>query len=199
MKNSIPWIIIAVLILLIIGERSCNNIPPDPALPIVITHSDTIKGDSIPVQVFVPKPYPVRVDCLKWQFYKVDTLAILQAYYSRRIYSDTLKNDTSALVVVNDTVMFNSLQNRSLIFQNRRPTLISYTTTIQPTSDARRLKLFVGPSVGRSLETFAIGASAMLITKNDAAYALTYDIFNKEAYVSIFWKITLRRNKDPSQ
>jgi hypothetical protein len=191
MKQYLPWIIIGILILLLIGERSCKKaVTPEPQ---IITHIDTIRGDSVPYQVCVPKPYPVKVESIIYGTIPVDTTAILQQFFCRKIYLDTLKNDTSALVIVSDTVEMNELKSRMLNFQNRRPISIITNTTILPAPEART-KVFAGMTTGRSLNNFALGASVMLISKRDQAYSLTYDVINQDAYFSIFWKISFRKS-----
>ena len=49
---------------------------------------------------------------------------ILRDYYAKVKYIDTVKNDSSALIVLNETVFKNRISDRSVIFQNRRKTAI---------------------------------------------------------------------------
>jgi hypothetical protein len=78
----------------------------------------------------------------------VDTAAILEDYFLVCYYEDTLVDDTSALVVLNDVVTQNKLKSRRLTFQNRRATSIS-TTVVSP--DRRGLAWSVGFMAGRDL------------------------------------------------
>lgn len=98
-----------------------------------------IPGDSIPYTVYkgVPTPYAVHhTDTIPfydtiWQpgdtqyvLNPIDTMFILRDYYAKVKYIDTVKNDSSALIVLNETVFKNRISDRNVIFQNRRPTAI---------------------------------------------------------------------------
>jgi hypothetical protein len=97
-----------------------------------ITTTDTVKvaSDTIRYTDTTTKPYPIFKDTGSIQYIAIpiDTALIFDAYtklhhlyYTRNIYNDTLKNDTSALVIIADTVYKNELQNRRLTFVNYQP------------------------------------------------------------------------------
>ena len=99
------------------------------------TIHDTIPGDNIVQKdtLKMPVPYAVYQDpeiitlpadslCIK-QWYELKKL-----YGEYKLYTDTLKDDSSALLVVSDTVHNNSLRSRLFEFQNRRPTFINNVT-----------------------------------------------------------------------
>ena len=186
-KISIPWVIIAILIGLLFLQRECGNHCPDAPVTTII--HDTIPGDTVVLTIRVDKPYPVTTVLPTDTFTRIDSShchALAMAYYSRVIYLDTLKDDSSAFVAISDTVMQNGIQGRMLFFQNRRPTAIN--TIISPAEKPRN-KLFIGPAIGRSLNNFAIGGSVLLVTKKDHAYTYTYDITNMDHYLGMYWKI----------
>lgn len=98
-----------------------------------------LPGDSIPYTVYkgVPKPYAVHhTDTVpyydtawlpgdtQYVLKPIDTMFILRDYYAKVKYIDTVKNDSSALIVLNETVFKNRISDRSVIFQNRRKTAI---------------------------------------------------------------------------
>lgn len=98
-----------------------------------------IPGDSVPYTVYKDKPVPytiIKRDTIPlydtvWEkgnteyvLIPVDTANILKDYFSQVIYKDTVKNDTSALIVLNETILKNRIKMREVIFQNRRPTAI---------------------------------------------------------------------------
>jgi hypothetical protein len=98
-----------------------------------------IPGDSIPYTVYegVPAPYAVHyTDTIPlydtiWQqgdtqyvLQPIDTMLILMDYYAKVNYIDTVKNDSSALIVLNETIFKNRISDRVVTFQNRRPTAI---------------------------------------------------------------------------
>jgi hypothetical protein len=98
-----------------------------------------IPGDSIPYTVYKNKPVPYSVtktdtiplyDTIwmpgdtQFVIMPVDTLAILKDYFAQVVYKDTVKNDSSALIVLNETVTKNRIKMREVIFQNKRPIAI---------------------------------------------------------------------------
>jgi hypothetical protein len=122
--------------------------PPPPACEATAIVRDTIKGDSVPYEVIVPVP-SVRYVSLPPDtvFREVDTAAILLAYFATRYYSDTLMNDTSAFIVLDEAVRQSSITGRQLLFQNRRPTYIT-TTMIQPQP---QVEVYVAMFAGKEL------------------------------------------------
>jgi hypothetical protein len=58
-------------------------------------------------------------------------------------------NDTSAFIALSEMVTQNKITERSLTFQNRRPTLITTTTIIQQPEP--RVQLYAGAFVGNGL------------------------------------------------
>ena len=198
MKKFIPYSIIAVLIVAIIILQQCRR-KPEPEVITVVTH-DTIQGDSVPYEVLLPKPYPVYKDTgsTKWKFKDIDTCAILRDYYAEYYYQDTMKDDTSALVIVNDMVTENRLQNRKLIFQNRRATVIN--TTITNYGDIPAHKIYLGAGLNNSVvnfneNTLGLTANVLWVTKNRWAYEAGYDIFHKSFEVTAFYKLSFKKKK----
>lgn len=198
MKKFIPYSIIAVLIVEIIILQQCRR-EPEPEVITVVTH-DTIQGDSVPYEVLLPKPYPVYKDTgsTKWKFKDVDTCAILKDYFAEYYYQDTMKDDTSALVILNDMVTENRLQNRKLIFQNRRATVIN--TTITNYGDIPAHKIYLGAGLNNSVvnfneNTLGLTANVLWVTKNRWAYEAGYDIFHKSFEVTAFYKLSFKKKK----
>jgi hypothetical protein len=107
-----------------------------------IVRTEYIKGDDVPHFIYKdkPVPYEVRVhdtihirDTLRpdteYITLDIDTALILSDYLSRVEYRDTVKNDSSALIVLNEVVSMNRLQYRDVLFQNRRQTVVYKTMT----------------------------------------------------------------------
>ena len=186
MKQA-PWIIALVFAtstIVLLCMKLCSH----PALPPVnvITITDTVPGDSIPYSVLLPKPYPVFHDTGSWRYFPIDTMAILADHFSRNYYLDTLKNDTSALVVVIDTVSWNTLQGRGLIFQNRRATSI---VTVTPPATTSGRALYLGASIGYRPEKVGFGPAIMYTDNSRHAYSLSFDIVNRDINLSMTWRI----------
>lgn len=112
---------------------------------------DTIPGDTvfaeIKVKEFVPKIVKVPdVDtmyipenCDSLRDYYLD---LLHKHYSAKYYKDTLKNDSSATIVLESYISQNNLDSIDMSFKNNRPTAIN-TIIEQPYT-----KLLVGVSAG---------------------------------------------------
>lgn len=191
MKKYIPYLIfaISILILIVILVSSFDGCKRTE----YVVHTDTIPGDSIPYKVEIAKPYPVKVYCdtgsTKIIYKTSDTNLIkklISAYYTYKIYSDTLKNDTSALIVLKDTVYRNELLNRLLIFQNRKATLINTYTPVPPT----RNRFYLGVTAGtKDFAQFDLGPSALFVTKKKFALSYSYQILHKEHWITGYFKL----------
>lgn len=100
-----------------------------------------LPGDSIPYTVYKDKPVPYKVtyrDTITDTIIDtvivdgetvviiepVDTTKILTEYYAKVEYNDTVKNDSSALIVIREVLSRNRIENRLVRFQNRRATAV---------------------------------------------------------------------------
>ncbi len=115
----------------------------------VVTIRDTVPGDSVPYPVPVSVPVPYLVQHTDTILQEVDTTAILASYFAKHYYADTLKNDTSAFIALKETITQNRIVERSLMFQNRRPTAIT-TTTLPPPSE-RKLQFYGHVFLGKEM------------------------------------------------
>lgn len=190
--------IIGILCILLVIMQQCRE-TPDQEIVTTITH-DTIPGDSIPYEVLLKKPYPVYRDTgsTKWMYEKVDTCQILRDHYAENYYQDTLKNDTSALIVLNDMVTQNHLQQRKLTFQNRRATVIN--TTINNYGEMPAHKIYFGAGLNNSVvnfdeNTLGLTANVLWVTKNRWAYEASYDIFHNNIELTVFYKLSFKKKK----
>jgi hypothetical protein len=109
----------------VIGLLLSNQCNPVKEREVIRT--DTIYGDSVPYIVYqgIPQPYAVH----HWHtdsFTRIDTQKVFIEHFASNEYSDTLKNDTSALIVLNEVIERNKIASRELIFQNRRATAINH-------------------------------------------------------------------------
>lgn len=185
------WLIIGVLVIIILLQRSCGPTCPEAKIETIIKH-DTIekivyKDRPVPYQVIVPDKINTIIDSTKCQL-------LYRLFNSKNIYLDTLLNDSTALISVRDTVYQNELQHRKLYFTNRRPTVIqNITTIIKGDTIKKRNKVFVGATLGGWSDKITMGGSLMLITKKDHGYSATFDPFYKCVYGTIYWKIKLSK------
>lgn len=105
--------------------------PPIQTTVVTVTTTDTIR-DTTTIISEMYKPIPVTIYHIDTMYAYYPSDSILYSYYldylKIKVYKDTLLNDTSALIVVNDEIQYNEIQKRSFEFQNRRPIQIINTT-----------------------------------------------------------------------
>ena len=190
MKN-IPYIIIAI-IAFILFQRECSRPDGDYPKADTVRITDTIPGDSIPYAVKIKgDPYPVYVDCTLVVPANVDTLAILQDYYRKYYYDDTLMSDTSAYIRLMAHTFMNTLVYDSLIFQNKRKTSI-HTTIITPRTP-EKLKVFLG--IGTTFGSSRLSATGNILFIVPKGYDISggYDFINKEILFTGYLPIRFRK------
>lgn len=186
MKPKYYLVIIAALLLLLVLQRECQRCPDLPE-PTTVTHIDTLyKWDTI-TQTHHTKPVLVH-DTLLLPV-DIDTSAVIQDYYTRREYHDTIR-DSVFEVYISDTVFKNRLMWRktdSKVFL--KETIIQRTDSLFIPCPDPRAMLFFGVGVGGWEDKFSIAPGAALLTKRKHLYMINYDPFNKVAQVHTYWKI----------
>lgn len=197
LKRSAPWLLAAACLALAVMLlfRECGPLP----VGTVTVIRDTIPGDPYPVEVprYVPKITYVdtgRTVYVPGMPVPTDTAAIVRDYLSVRFYADTLKNDTSMLAVVEDSVSANRIVSRRFTYQNRRPTAIN-TTIIQPPRKEPALRLYAGAFAGyspRSLR-FAAGPELTFALRGGFIGRYGYDVAGNGHQVSAGWKVSFKR------
>lgn len=126
LSNLVTHLFTAVLGVVIgaLIAHSCGDRPRDTH-----THDvEYIKGDSFPYVVFKGSPIERTIvyrDSIHFDTIKLrDTAAMIRDYFAMVKYHDTLKNDTSALIVLDEIISENRIQHREVLFQNKRPIAI---------------------------------------------------------------------------
>lgn len=176
--------------------RSCE---PKPEFkggdPIVITKIDTVWTEKTIIKrvytpgetVTIPGP-PTYKD--------IDTTAILQDFFAKRIYEDTIKFDTLGYVLVKDTISQNKIISRETSGKYYYPVVNKETTTIIPPKSVNQL--YVGFNIqGSKQEPINyFGPDFTLKTKKDRIYELGigYDPYRNQG-VGKFgtkWKIKIK-------
>jgi hypothetical protein len=110
-----------------------------------VTKIDTVyKRDTIVSIEYKPR-YITIVDTA-WKFTEVDTLAILQSYFNKNHYVDTLVNDSALFVEVNDTITQNEIYSRNFSIVRNYPIIIKETTV---TNNIESNGLFIGGYIGQ--------------------------------------------------
>ena len=143
-----------------------------------VTDTDTVWNDTV-IYTQLPTPDPdtvflydtVKIEMPPSNLIKQEYAKLYQKYHSQYFYHDTLKNDTTALIVFEELITENKPFNRNLIYQNRIPTVINKTTVIE-----NQRKYFFGAEVGVQV------VKPMFIYKdlNDFQYSVGYDLVGPE-------------------
>lgn len=168
--SAIPLLVCAALVA---GIGYLLAPTPQPSQTITIT--DTIPGDSVPIYYIVDRPVPYEVLVPDTIPSEIDTFLIIKDYLSRVAYNDTLKDDTSALVVVIDTLQGNRIKDRGFVFQNRRPTTTN-TTIINPMLKCEDKQAIVGGLGTAFTPKFDISLKAGYRAKNGYEYLLSRSV-----------------------
>jgi hypothetical protein len=53
--------------------------------------------------------------------------------------------------------------------------------------------MHVGLGIGRSVNSFGLAPSLLYISKRQSAYSLSYDLFNKDAYFTLYYKLNFKK------
>lgn len=199
-KQKPSYIVIGVLIIVIIIMQMCHRSDTKVVykdkhhyrVDSVIT-IDTLRDTTrIISKVYIPgHTDTVYVDIPA----NVDTAKILKDYYTKYYQVDTLKNDTSALIIVKDTISQNRTQSRQWEFVNNRPTQIinKYYTYVEN----KPFNLHFGGFIGGRPDMFLCGPSIMVTTNKHLTIGIsgglsTDNPVNDKLYFGIFhmyWNI----------
>lgn len=116
----------------------------------------------------------------------VDSAAIIKDWLTIRNYADTLVNNDTATLIVFDQVYKNRIQNRRYsLLMHPQPVVYS----------EKRTKLFAGFGANGWTDAFGVHGTLAILTKKDHLYSISYDPINKSVYLSLYWKISFRKNR----
>jgi hypothetical protein len=145
-----------------------------------VYHTDTIRGENIPVPYGVPYYIEVPAD--------VDTVFILKDYYARYYYHQVLlDNDTIGYIEVNDSVTQNKTVWRDWKYVNKTPTQI--ITNITTITDCKKWNMGLGGFFGGNLERFDYGLGIIVTTNNRASYQAEYCFSDKSVRVGCYYNL----------
>jgi len=133
-----------------------------------VTNTDT---------VYQPKYYYSEVMKYDTVF---DTVYILKDYNTKYSYSDTIQSDSSALIVINDTIYKNRIYSRNPVIEVYNKTINN--TVVIPTPP-KKWHLIAGGGVYGNLDSFGFDANIGIRTRKGTDYSLGYDPINK------YWRV----------
>lgn len=185
MKKILP--IITALLLIYSSALTYKILDRSIAQPQIDTI--TIPGDQIFTEITIMKPVPYKVTVTDTivEYIPVDSATCIQDYKdlykalaASKAYSDTLKNDSSATVVINTTISYNNIDSISMSFKNNRNVQV-----IQPITNTINNKLMIGMYMGNNIiaptviyntpRKIGVGVGYNLLT-NSPTVMLTYNI-----------------------
>jgi hypothetical protein len=173
--NNIQTLLIVVLVIIIVFLRSCSG--RGAVKPEIITKIE-IKYDTIQTikETYVPKWKTKVVTEIVTETITetdtfqqpIDTLAILQDYYTKYFYQDTIEIDTIGYAIVNDTITKNSIFSRDV-----KTSIIYPTTTITNEIYLNKLEFYTGIGIVGGLKQLNyIGGEILLKTRKRTMYGL---------------------------
>jgi len=209
-KNFKP-IVILILLAVIVIMYATRPTPPDMSEYIRIggkeylllsSKRDTVwETKEVKVPTYVPQlppnsqpiPMPIPKD--------VDTVAILQKYYSKNVYVDVQKIDEVGTVTISDTIAENKILSRQLLFNYKIPTITE--TIIVKDPPVNKMYIGGGVNVDQTDIVNSIYASTLFQTKSDRIFGINIGASTSEnnsvkPYIgaSIYWKIKFgKKNK----
>lgn len=197
--------IVATLLCCLLFYRACNTrVEIRQGTTTTKISLRTIRDTTLTERI-TPAPEPETIIQPYYIPAIVDTNAIIAAHFSTYYYKDTLMNDTTAIIVVMDSISRNRIIYREFAYRNRRPTELQFntTTTVYP---PKIFKLSAGFTLFASFPSSnpdpidgwnsiqpSIGPSIMLTNRRDNSYIVTYDPFYKRGSLTALWKISFKK------
>ena len=184
-------LICAVLVILLLLQRQCT---PEPKT--VSSHTVEIIRDTIPVHDTIPEHVPALVihDTV-YPSVPFDTLDLIADYFAVKTANDTLKGENYS-IVIHDIITRNRIQSRKA---NAKINVLTETIHITDSilvpcnCPKARNKVYAGIGVGGWTDKVGFAPSVALNTKKDNLYAVSYDIINRTAWISMYWKIRIKK------
>lgn len=203
-KPYISTILIGILVLIILLQRSCGGTTIADDIPTVTVKTDTIwktKHDTVTNTVKVikiihgavpadPQFHPSDdIDTCKVRFNK-----LLTEYLTTRVYADTLKLDSLGTIIINDTVFMNKLGKRVKIYDYKIP-LVTKTVTITKPAELKRQVYIGGNLFGDRTKLQLLTPGILYKTRKDHIYQANIGInFDGTLTYGLgaYWKIKLK-------
>lgn len=176
----IPYILLVIAVGIIAYLIESKPVTPDPVL-ITEWHTDTL-------YVYDTAYVPEYIDRVVTKYDTViDTAYVIKDYSTKYYYSDTLMNDTNAIVIVNDTVYRNRILSRSKrinIFTHTK-----YETTYISVPEQPKWHIYAGAGVSGNPNTFGFDINAGFMSRKGTVYTVGYDVVNMNYRVGVLFRI----------
>lgn len=185
--NNIQTLVIVALVVLLFLQRSCSSssTPTEKVKVDTLIQFDTIE---IIKNNYVPQwkeKIVTQIDTIRDT---IDTATVIQDYYSKYFYSDTVKVDTIGNLVINDTICQNTIFKRNI-----NTNIVIPTLHVTKTVYVNKTEFYWGLGLGGNADQINyVGVDFVLKLKNDQAYGFGVGLDNtmKPAFRgSMLWKI----------
>ena len=185
------WQFLSVFFFVIIFvQRGC-----DTETQKLITKLDS-KPIVFPIKEYVPTPIivPQYIDTgstkwlIKYEQQKIDTARIMQmyrAFYSYKLYGDTVHSDTNGRIIVYDSISENTIMRR------RVDATFFPSIYMIPCTPVR--KLYAGIGMGGYDDKFGMSGKLLFVDRKERIYSLSYNPILQYVEASTFWKIKLKK------
>ena len=199
MNQRIYLIVIAVLVAIILLQRSCTKkvfVPGKDNVVYDTVWNKVIKKEVKKVPLFIKDTISLPGDTVfipdsSYNKLKSQYLKLANNYGARNIYRDSLQLDNLGYVIVTDTVQYNLLKSRSYLRNYKIPTVTGYVKQEQ----RRQLYIGGGISINKSLELANLQVGLLYKNKKDQIFGVQTGISqNLQPYIGIssYWKIKLK-------
>jgi len=185
--KNIQTLLIVVLAVLLLLQRSCSSTPPvEPkVITEIVTHWDTVKVETTKYVPKIVEKVVVEIDTFSTP---IDTVTVLKDYYAKYFYTDTIQIDTLGSIVINDTITRNLISMRDV-----QSNIFIPTTTITNTVYLYKHEFYGGISVGATNQAVQnINGELLYVNKKRDAYGFGIGLnpdFQPIYTVRMYWKI----------
>lgn len=184
-------LICCLLIALLFLQRQCTREPKTTNTHTVDTIT-VIKTIHDTKTVYIPGINTVDTVYSEFPF---DTLDLIADYFAVKVSNDTIKGENYS-IAIRDVITRNRIQSRKATADiNIITKTIHEVDSIFYTPDCPKLrhKVYAGIGIGGWTDKVGFAPSLALNTKKDNLYTASYDVINKTAWLSMYWKIRLKK------
>lgn len=187
-RFKLEHILILILGVVILWLTQCRR--SEPIVDEIVKTEVVTKWDTVEVAKteYVPKIIEKVVVDIDTFTAPIDTVSVLEDYYAKYFYTDTIQIDTLGSVVINDTITRNLIS-----FRDVQSNIFIPTTTITNTVYLNRREFYGGISVtGRPTQLDFINGELLYKGKKRNAYGIGVGLnpqFEPIYTFKIFWKI----------
>lgn len=187
-RFTFEHIVILILGVALLWLTQCRR--SEPIVDEIIKTEVVTKWDTVEVAKteYVPKIIEKVVVDIDTFTAPIDTVSVLEDYYAKYFYTDTIQIDTLGSVVINDTITRNLIS-----FRDVQSNIFIPTTTITNTVYLNRREFYGGISItGQPTQLDFINGELLYKGKKRNAYGVGVGINNELVPIytfKVFWKI----------